>query len=336
MTTLKKNRQFVILTLFAMILVVAGHSGMNDEFKTLWIRRWIYSFHMPLFFLISGYIFSLTTPEKKLRAMSYIGFIKKKAVRLLIPFLFVNTAIFIIKATLIGDKEMMQHPTTLSIDDFIHTTLFAPQGYLWFLPALFMIFLFVFILYRVLRKNYSGGSGYAIGIGVAVIVFSVLSVTLPTVQFMQIFQAIYYMTYFLIGMLYQEYSDPVNKFLKKYWLVIVPVFMALSFGLVFEGFIGTMCGLIFSVTLALVLEEKCPDWIVKYSALTFTIFLLSYFPQMLVRGPIAHRFPHVHPYILSLISFLTGLLIPVVIGAVALRYKNRFKVLDRLLLLIGL
>ncbi|MGZ0655550.1 acyltransferase family protein [Coraliomargarita sp. W4R53] len=42
------------LKAFGIFLVVYGHSGsVNPE-----VGRWIYSFHMPLFFLISGYLFS--------------------------------------------------------------------------------------------------------------------------------------------------------------------------------------------------------------------------------------------------------------------------------------
>ena len=43
---------------FAILLVIAGHANaFNDP-----VKNWIYSFHMPLFFIISG----LTLSEKKL------------------------------------------------------------------------------------------------------------------------------------------------------------------------------------------------------------------------------------------------------------------------------
>lgn len=96
-----KNRQIAILTVFAMLLVVIGHSDITVDYKNIWIYKWAYSFHMPLFFFISGFLFALTVPNVKLKNLSYGTFLKKKAIRLLIPFLFINTIIFIIKASLL-------------------------------------------------------------------------------------------------------------------------------------------------------------------------------------------------------------------------------------------
>lgn len=146
----EKNRQIVLLTLFAMTLVVVGHSDITSDFKNLWIYKWVYSFHMPLFFSISGFLFALTMPNAKLSTMTFGSFVKKKAIRLLIPFLFINTVIFIIKANVIKDHSMMQNPVTLSGVSFLDSTLFNPMGFMWFLPALFVIFIIVFLLRKIL------------------------------------------------------------------------------------------------------------------------------------------------------------------------------------------
>ena len=60
----KRNKEIALLTLFAMTLVVAGHSDITLDYKKLWIYKWVYSFHMPLFFFISGFLFCLTNPIK--------------------------------------------------------------------------------------------------------------------------------------------------------------------------------------------------------------------------------------------------------------------------------
>lgn len=148
-----------ILTVFAMLSVVLGHSDITPDYKQLWYFRWIYSFHMPLFFFISGFLFSLTNPIERLQTMSYTSFLKKKTVRLLIPFLFFNTVIFLIKATLVRDPSMMQHPTTLALDSFIHYTLFAPIGFMWFLPALFIVFVLIFPFWKIIRCKLRRGGG---------------------------------------------------------------------------------------------------------------------------------------------------------------------------------
>lgn len=153
MAAINKNRQMVILTLFAMTLVVIGHSDITPDFKNLWIYKWVYSFHMPLFFFISGFLFCLTMPSGRLKATSMGSFIKKKAIRLLIPFLFINTIIFIVKSTFISDVTLMQHPVSLNLKSMIDATFFYPMGFMWFLPALFSIFVIAFPLCKTLKTN---------------------------------------------------------------------------------------------------------------------------------------------------------------------------------------
>lgn len=146
----KKNRQIVLLTLFAMTLVVAGHSDITSDFKELWIYKWVYGFHMPLFFFISGFLFTFTVPNAKLNTILFGAFVKKKAIRLLIPFLFINTVIFIIKAGIIKDASLMQHPIEFTFSSFLDSTLFSPIGFMWFLPALFVIFITIFCTRKLL------------------------------------------------------------------------------------------------------------------------------------------------------------------------------------------
>ena len=48
------------LKAFVIFLVVLGHSGLKDKSQAIAIIiTWIYEFHMPLFFLLSGVSFSI-------------------------------------------------------------------------------------------------------------------------------------------------------------------------------------------------------------------------------------------------------------------------------------
>ena len=67
------------------ILVVIGHVLNFNAPATSAIKTWIYSFHMPAFFIISGL---LINPEKWER-QSFLTFIKHKAYSLLIPYIFI-------------------------------------------------------------------------------------------------------------------------------------------------------------------------------------------------------------------------------------------------------
>lgn len=337
-----KNRQIVLLTLFAVILVVVGHSDITNDFKSLWIYKWIYSFHMPLFFFISGFLFSLTMPVTKLNSTSFTTFIKKKTVRLLIPFLFINTIIFLIKTLIIKDSSMMQHPLTFDLKSFFNSMLFEPIGFMWFLPALFSIFVIIFLFYKRVKINVANGGGKYLKMSilwwivVGIIVVFALELILPKMKFMQFSQAIHFCVFFLLGILYQEYKQDIDVFIRKYWFVIIPIFLIVSVSLMFKGYLAALCGIIFSVSIALILEDKCNDRMVKLSGMSYVVFLLSYFPQMLIRGPIAHLFPEINQYVLSGISFVSGLLIPIALGIVALSLRKRYAFLGRFFLLIGI
>ncbi len=338
MATRNKNRQIVLLTLFAMTLVVIGHSDIDKQFTELWIFRWVYTFHMPLFFFISGFLFCLTMPASKLQNTTFVSFIKKKAVRLLIPFLFINTVIFIIKSVAINDTSMMKHPQSLDWQSFIDATFFHPIGFMWFLPALFMIFLYSFPIWKGLKKiSAKSRHGYIpIWVFMIVILVYVAHIFLPWTSFMQASRALGFMTYFLLGILYCDYKSLVDKFLRKYWVLIGVMFFILSASMIFKGTMAGLCGIIFSVTFALILENKCHDKLVEVSAFCYTVFLLSYFPQMFIRGPIAHRFPDINHYVLSAFSFASGLLFPICFCMIFVKLKNKYKPIGRLGVLIGL
>lgn len=115
---------------FALFLVVLGHVVTMHHT----IFRWIYAFHMPAFFFLSGMTFR---PEKYKTCLDYI---KKRGRTLILPYFAVT-----LTALAICTIRPYYH---LAIDEYgwkhILTWIFyygQPQqiyvGQLWFLPALF-------------------------------------------------------------------------------------------------------------------------------------------------------------------------------------------------------
>lgn len=49
------NRQIAFLQVWAIVLVCLGHSLFNP-YATIYIHRWIYAFHMPLFMFFGVFI----------------------------------------------------------------------------------------------------------------------------------------------------------------------------------------------------------------------------------------------------------------------------------------
>lgn len=96
----------------SIIAMVAGHSSIP-----LGLSRWIWSFHMPLFFLVSG-IFTF-------KEDSFIQLLKRRIRQLLIPYLFFSTIVF---CGYIGTEYHRQHEIYMGWEGYA----------LWFVPVLMM------------------------------------------------------------------------------------------------------------------------------------------------------------------------------------------------------
>lgn len=107
------------------ILVVTGHSGMGSE----GLLSWLSSFHMPLFFVISGMLLF----HRKEESLPLMESIRKKAKSILIPYSFFSLIYLVIDLYYIAIKHQ-----ELSLPDAaLQTISFYGISVLWFLPTLF-------------------------------------------------------------------------------------------------------------------------------------------------------------------------------------------------------
>ena len=128
---------FDLAKAFAIVLVVIGHFYPSDspEWYVLF-RSWMYTFHMPLFMFISGYIYiDFKKDEKK------IEFVKKKVQRLMLPYIVVS--VLIISLKLLSQKGMfVENPVTFF--SYVQCLYKPSAGYfLWFVWSLFSCFLII-------------------------------------------------------------------------------------------------------------------------------------------------------------------------------------------------
>lgn len=138
----KKNITYIsCLQIIGPILVILGHSLNGMEASGFWYifsKELIYFFHMPLFFMISGYLLSHNGWQKN---KSYGQFIKNKFQRLIVPYLFWNILCLI-------PKMLLQAYITDSVSTNLWLILKAfvyPRqniwGHTWFLVGLFLLYL---------------------------------------------------------------------------------------------------------------------------------------------------------------------------------------------------
>jgi len=133
-----KNRiEFIDISKGAgIILVVVGHCLNTTDFP----GRWIYSFHMPFFFFISGSLLSGNTTS---------AFIYKKFKQLIVPFITLGLIVLTLKLIVI-DKEI--NPV-IYLSNMLKYLVTGNQAPFWFLPVLFCSSIAYFLISKI--KNIS-------------------------------------------------------------------------------------------------------------------------------------------------------------------------------------
>jgi len=114
---------------FGILLVIMGHALQQSgpDFEDNFAFRLIYSFHMPLFFFVSGYLFQAGLERKKLFPFT---FTLKKARALVVPFL----SWYLIFGLWQG------LPPDMTFSTFVHRFVDNPTYGYWFLWVLFLCF----------------------------------------------------------------------------------------------------------------------------------------------------------------------------------------------------
>lgn len=134
------------------ILVVFGHSRGGLHWQLKGAVDYVYLFHMPAFFIISGYLYKPVKNDKE-----YKNFIIKRAKRLLIPYFS-----YLIVLNGIKDIQLLIYsklPFGYYTKDVIHALygglyLNESSGILWFLTCLFFVELFwVTVDYKIVSNK---------------------------------------------------------------------------------------------------------------------------------------------------------------------------------------
>lgn len=118
---------------WAIILVILGHtdiSKMNKEIFT-----WIYSFHIPLFFIISGMVFSI-------KEVKYTKFLKNKVITLLVPYIvfrIIEIMFGMIYSTMLGSSITYIDIRNRVVGLFLQSRGTVYESGLWFLTCLFLM-----------------------------------------------------------------------------------------------------------------------------------------------------------------------------------------------------
>ena len=307
----------------AILFVYLGHSILYHPIAMASMYNWchvlqkfIISFNMPMFFIISGYLFSKT---KKNTAELYLG----KTMRILVPYLFTMLILVCVKLVL---------PTSMSYNSaaeggikslVINALLYGSDR--WFVYTLYIIFLLLIPVRSFLINKWLDVGLMAVLIGVYFLDF------LPNIfAFHKVF---HYMVFFIAGYALNEYYPGIKKLALKYWWIIYVVF-AVAHIIFIESlhlvpfvfrfilpFTGTLAVMTMAFQLEKVLEKNKVAQYIEYCGKYSLQFYLFTFCYPLIRWGVVSMLHVTNPFVILISVFVLQLVTSTLIVEVTRRIK---------------
>ena len=250
------------------ILMVMGHSAIPDV-----LGRFIFAFHMPLFFIASG----ITT-----KYSSFSEFIRKKSKGLLLPFIIYSVIVLVLEANLLR----------ISIaEEFGNWMKMGWLGMaLWFVPVLFLS---LFVCWCINKISNKWARIIAICVVIAIgILLNKYRIWLPW----NVATVPYAAFYILIGNWFRPYCGIIDKLYNKWYayvaLLIATLLISHFWRLdmawnkctpIIPLTIGALCGSLLFFCISKYIEKKCSIITRLFTSIGKETFVILSFSQITIR-----------------------------------------------------
>ncbi|MEJ8787506.1 acyltransferase family protein [Dorea sp. ICN-14282] len=324
MKTVKRYPWIDVLYTIGITLVIFGHSHPSDWsvfsgtiFEKLII--FIYTFHMPLFFFIAGFLFMNSNAIKKNEG-GYVKWIENKCIRLLIPYIILSLIALI-------PKYYLEHHDFITVKAFAEA-ICIPRigvwGHFWFIPVLLLCYV-IFGMWRtkVTEKN--------LGVMLSIItIVSFIAYCIPfSTQWFGLSDLKSVCIYFCIGMwlkFFEQYKIQISNVL-RWCFIIGGITASCVFNHCIKNSISTFGVSILMIVVCyelarIINDSKVATWISRNN---FTIYIYSWLFQAVIMA-ICGRL-RVEWYFTSVLMFLVGFAGPMSVIFIYKKLKfihNRF------------
>ena len=240
-----------------------------------------------------------------------------KAKRLLVPFFSFTIVTMLLKMAF---PQLMHR--VVDLDEIINTFVFFrsnPLGEMWFVIVLFELML-LYPFYKLITLNKLIAT---IGLGCAILI----SKLCPPISYFNLGRVAFMLPFFVAGILCCrfEWHKVIGKW--YFFMVIAGLFVMCSImGCLPESMkVGAaFVGIMFSMSLCLIVGSYKPHLFSNFRDYTFQIFLMGIFFQMAIRW-IYVRFGNELIFVpMWLVSVVIGVYIPVLIAKVIQKYAPRY------------
>ncbi len=304
-----KINWILILQGWAMLWVVIGHAPINGniangEFYKI-LYDFAYSFHMPLFVFISGYLFYITRIQKQKK---YLPTLTDKLKRLGIPYLTFSIFTLIIKSLIL--KEDAARPSSLSLHDLFYGLLYPGDGalsLLWFISAILWLFSLMPVWKLTLKSKY-----YTYIVFVLLIIGNIYAPS--NLKIFSLYEAIKYSIFFFIGLVIAKY-DIIDTILvkRKNIAFYISVTLYLFSLFIHIPLLTNIFGISLSIALSLIIDKFLPQCFNSFRDYTYQIYLMGIFFQILIKVLFKHEI--ISSYIVMFtLNIILGLYMPVIIS----------------------
>lgn len=230
----KRLYSIIVIRVFAILTVVMGHSMI--VFSNSWnyyqlrsssqffnyLKIFINMYQMPIFFFVSGFLFYYLKVELG-KYGNRVSFLKNKFQRLVIPYLTV-AILYMIPLRLLGKypNYINENFFKIILKDIL---LGGDSGNLWFLPVLFLIFLFFRFIFFSKKLRFIREKNY---LWIFIFLISAnISVFMPNLLFMK--NCMQYIGYFFLGYIFKNVLSSSDFIFSKWNLILTTILMLVSY-----------------------------------------------------------------------------------------------------------
>lgn len=303
------------MQVLGIILVVLGHSmheypdgalGSTTNFHMM-----IYSFHMPVFIFVSGYLMMLGIVR---REQGVWEFTRKKLMRLVLPYVVLTLVTFIPRSLM---SSFADDSVEMSWGALINALLYGKSliiPYLWFLQVCFMLLVSTFILLKL------GAKARIRPLTLSCILLLIYLAVLPSpgeeyTDFLSLDRLAGYGIYFFIGIIYNLLQDKIDRIVRwespLVFLSLVSIW-AVTFFLTNYTIYAAICsvaGIAMCMSFAKIMEARDMTFLDHLVGANYMIFLLSWFCNVACQN-VLHHFVKMPWWGYGLLSLITGIYLP--------------------------
>lgn len=276
--TIIRDNTFDMIKGIAILLVIIGHLAHGVG----WLIPAIYTFHMPLFFIVSGYFYK----EKR-----FTELLKRDFRTLIVPYLLV-TGITILYGLLVAVWKHDPDKARYWINGFIKAgTHDSGMGPLWFLLTMFWCRLFYNQLFKLIKQLSERPTLYMTLVSYLLFVGMVLPSpeSIQSINYQCIINGIFVMFYFSLGHLaktYEKYIQIPTKYSYILPVTAIVVYACSIIPCLGNSDLGAfrqhpILNVLISVTATYLLYKVCnkgktlnPNFLAWYGRLSLVVFCL--------------------------------------------------------------